>query len=99
MLERLGRLRSTSTQAGLSNRSRRQNVTRRFASRERAAGKRILLIDDVMTTGATARGLRAWPSNRRAPERVALLTVARVDRRMDGSRLGGGSRFDVGGKI
>ena len=49
----LRRVRPTSTQAGLSNRSRRQNVVRAFRSRN-VEGKRILLVDDVMTTGATA---------------------------------------------
>jgi ComF family protein len=52
VISALGRVRSTSTQAGLSNRRRRQNVTRAFRSRN-VSGKRILLIDDVMTTGAT----------------------------------------------
>ena len=84
------RVRSTSAQAGLSNTGRRQNVARAFAcrGRNRVAGKHILLIDDVMTTGATgaacARALKSAGA-----ERVALLTLARVDRRMEGWSAGG----------
>ncbi len=92
----LGRVRSTSTQAGLSNRSRRQNVTRAFRSRN-VSGKRILLIDDVMTTGATGAAC-ALALKQAGARRVALLTVARADRRMDGWRLGNAHRL-VGGKV
>jgi predicted amidophosphoribosyltransferase len=49
-------------------------------------GKRILLIDDVMTTGATATSC-ALALKQAGARRVALLTVARVDRRMEGWRL------------
>jgi predicted amidophosphoribosyltransferase len=44
-------------------------------------GKRILLIDDVMTTGSTAAAC-ALALKRAGAAKVALLTVARVDRRM-----------------
>lgn len=81
----LGRVRPTPTQAGLSNSARRQNVARAFHSRS-VQGKRILLIDDVMTTGATA-GSCALALKQAGARRVALLTVARVDRRMEGWRL------------
>ena len=81
----LGRVRPTPTQAGLSNSARRQNVARAFHSRS-VQGKRILLIDDVMTTGATATSC-ALALKQAGARRVALLTVARVDRRMEGWRL------------
>ena len=87
----LKRVRSTLTQAGLSNTGRRRNVAKAFQCRRGArwarcvAGKRILLIDDVMTTGSTA-GSCALALKRAGAARVALLTVARVDRRMDDSR-------------
>jgi competence protein ComFC len=85
MLKALGRVRPTPTQAGLSNSARRQNVARAFRSQS-VEGKRILLIDDVMTTGATAAAC-ALALKQAGARRVALLTVARVDRRMEGRRL------------
>lgn len=54
----LCRVRATATQVGLTHEQRRQNVRGAFAVRagERAkiSGRRVLLIDDVITTGATA---------------------------------------------
>jgi ComF family protein len=56
----LVRRRSTGTQGGKSGDARRTNVAGAFAVppgwRRRVAGRRILLIDDVLTTGATAEG-------------------------------------------
>ena len=45
----------TPSQGGLDRKRRQRNVARAFSvtKRERVAGKRILLIDDVLTTGAT----------------------------------------------
>jgi len=85
----LKRVRSTVAQAGLSNTGRRKNVTAAFDGRRRAArqlaGKRILLIDDVMTTGSTAASC-ALALKRAGASRVALLTIARADRRFEGWR-------------
>jgi ComF family protein len=84
----LRRVRATKTQAGLSNTRRHQNVATAFECRRGAhalAAKRILLIDDVMTTGATAAAC-ARALKRAGAAKVALLTVARVDRRMEGWR-------------
>jgi ComF family protein len=81
----LGRLRPTPAQAGLSNSARRQNVSQAFRAHG-VQGKRILLIDDVMTTGATAASCAAALKQAGA-RRVSLLTVARVDRRMEAWRL------------
>lgn len=63
----LRRVRSTPPQAGRTARARRQNVAGAFAVPRRQigalAGRRVLLVDDVMTTGATlfeaARTVRA----------------------------------------
>lgn len=80
----LRRVRATRAQAGLSNTARRRNVSTAFEcrrnSRARLAGKRVLLIDDVMTTGSTAAACARALKDAGAV-RVALLTVARVDRR------------------
>jgi ComF family protein len=81
----LGRVRPTPAQAGLSTSARRRNVAKAFRARD-VQGKRILLIDDVMTTGATATSC-ALALKQAGARRVALLTVARVDRRMAGWRL------------
>lgn len=52
----LRRERDTERQVGLNRQSRQQNVDGAFCARGRiVAGRRVLLIDDVMTTGATAR--------------------------------------------
>jgi len=81
----LKRRKSTRTQAGLSNRARRENVTRAFHARA-VEGKRLLLIDDVMTTGSTGAAC-ALALKRAGAARVALLTVARADRRLSVSHL------------
>jgi competence protein ComFC len=80
----LRRVKHTSAQAGLTNAKRRQNVSGAFRARRKPAlaGKRVLLIDDVLTTGATAascaRALRLAGARE-----VTLLTLARADRRID----------------
>lgn len=80
----LRRTRATSAQAGLSNTRRRQNVTSAFSCRrpERIQGRRLLLIDDVMTTGSTATACAGALKSAGAAG-VCLLTLARVDRRME----------------
>jgi competence protein ComFC len=74
----LGRRRATKSQTDLDRDARRENVRDAFEVRraEGVAGKNILLIDDVCTTGATldacARALR-----RAGAKRVLAMTVAR----------------------
>jgi ComF family protein len=81
LLDAVRRRRATRVQAGLSNSRRRENVAGAFVGKPgKAKGLRILLIDDVMTTGATASAC-AHALKRAGAQSVALLTLARVDRR------------------
>ena len=79
----LRRVRPTATQAGLTNAKRRLNVSGAFRARKTSAltGKRVLLVDDVMTTGATAASC-ARALKIAGARQVTLLTLARVDRRL-----------------
>jgi len=78
----LRRVRATAAQAGLSRSGRRANVTGAFRLRRgvEVAGRRVLLVDDVMTTGATARAC-ALALKQAGARYVAALTLARADRR------------------
>ena len=82
MIDAVKRIRATAIQAGLTNSNRRKNVAGAFRvlKKTQVAGKRILLIDDVMTTGATATAC-ASALKRAGATSVTLLTLARVDRR------------------
>lgn len=51
----LQRIRATAAQAGLNLQARQSNVRHAFHCTREMHGKRILLVDDVMTTGATLR--------------------------------------------
>ena len=51
----LRRVRETTAQQGLAARQRHTNLRNAFEVTVPVAGRRLLLIDDVMTTGATAR--------------------------------------------
>ena len=71
--ERLTRLRDTRSQTELSGEKRLSNVKGAFSSEE-VSGKHILLIDDVITTGATA-GECAKELKRAKAARVSVLTL------------------------
>jgi ComF family protein len=79
--EVLRRVKATAQQVGLSRAQRADNIQGAFrvpaAARAGVAGRRLVLVDDVLTTGATAEGcaralLRAGAAN------VDVLTFARV---------------------
>jgi len=73
----LARIRSTRPQSELSATERRANVRDAFRASDRVVGHHVLVVDDILTTGATldacTRALRAAGARR-----VGVLTVARV---------------------
>jgi ComF family protein len=77
----LERSRPTASQAGLTARQRRQNLRGAFRAPRPAelAGRRLLLIDDVYTTGATARACARVLMEAGAAS-VLVATVARAQR-------------------
>jgi ComF family protein len=77
----LRRARYTKAQAGLTESARRENLRGSFRLHrpEQVQGKRILLVDDVFTTGSTLRAAAAVLKSAGAAH-VAGLTLARVDR-------------------
>ena len=77
----LMRLRSTSSQAGLTPRQRRNNVRGAFkvSNPSIVRGKSILLVDDILTTGATARAA-AQSLIKAGAASVYVATLARARR-------------------
>ena len=75
------RLRSTESQAGLTPRQRRLNVRGAFsvADAGQVTGKHVLLIDDILTTGATARAA-AQALEKAGAASVWVATLARAQR-------------------
>ena len=73
------RIRDTPSQTALSSRERAANVSGAFAVRDPTAvrGQTILLVDDVWTSGATARAVAATLRDAGAAA-VDVLTIARV---------------------
>jgi ComF family protein len=77
----LKRVRVTVSQAGLTTHQRRQNLRGAFFVPEpaRVAGRDVLLMDDIYTTGATARACSRVLRNAGAAS-VRVATVARAQR-------------------
>ena len=77
----LKRIRSTNPQVGLSNSERIDNVQGAFRCPDsrQVSGKRVLMVDDVMTTGATVASA-AQALLEAGAVRVCVLTVARAVR-------------------
>lgn len=72
------RIKETIAQVGLSARERKENVKNAFvAKREKVFGKKILLIDDVFTTGSTVNAC-AKALKEAGAKTVYALTLARA---------------------
>ncbi|MEQ8745853.1 ComF family protein [Pyruvatibacter sp.] len=81
----LERVRPTQSQVGLSRAGRRRNVRGAFRLRQNApdvAGRHIVVIDDVLTSGATVEAC-AVVLKRAGAARVDVLTAARVVAALD----------------
>lgn len=77
IIDGLKKVSETKPQIGLSARERRLNLKGAFIADRSFEGKRLLLIDDVMTTGATVRECAGRLLKAGAAE-VSVLTLARA---------------------
>jgi len=87
------RQRATESQAGLTPRQRRQNVRGAFSvsDRARVTAQHVLVIDDILTTGATARAA-AQALVEAGAASVWVATLARAQR---AERFGSASFYEV----
>ncbi|MGH9417338.1 MAG: ComF family protein [Terriglobales bacterium] len=81
----LARIRETASQTGLNPAERERNVAGAFRATPRlVAGRHVLLVDDILTTGATARAA-AVALRQAGAARIDLLTAARAELRYHSS--------------
>jgi len=76
-LRALERTRDAPPQSRLGRRARRANLRGAFRCRIRLSGRRVALVDDVITTGATAHAA-AQALRRAGASRVDIWVVART---------------------
>jgi ComF family protein len=77
VMDGLLKCRETGPQIGLSAKERTKNLKDAFRTSRRFDGKRVLLVDDVMTTGSTANEC-AKQLLKAGAEDVSVLTLARA---------------------
>jgi ComF family protein len=76
------RIRATAPQAALSRIDRRENLRRAFAVDTRVRGRRLAIVDDVVTSGSTVREL----SSALLAAGAEIVVVCCVARTVDGAR-------------
>ena len=74
----LRRPQATRPQAQLPAKDRKANVQGAFAANQKVRGKRVLLLDDIRTTGATLAAA-AWALRRAGASEVHAFVAARAD--------------------
>lgn len=82
VVEALARTRDTRTQTELSRHLRAENVRDAFIVQGSVAGKRLVLIDDVFTTGATSQAC-AHALKEAGAVHICLLTAARAEEKKE----------------
>lgn len=86
-VDALARVRNTPQQAMLDDDARRSNLSGAFALKAPVRDRRVILVDDVCTTGTTARACAAQLKAGGA-EKVYLLCYARAGRRSERGERG-----------
>jgi len=81
-IDAIEKLRDTPSQQGLTRRERRANLRGAFRCARCLAGRHVALVDDVVTTGATAEAIAA-ELRRAGAERISVWAVARTPGHQD----------------